>query len=682
MVAGVVLLIIATTALTGVPGYLLIRGELQEQAWSRVEDGLLSSLALLASEEARLSDMALLAAQRPSLVTLVDRGDWRALTDYLDLFQIGADVDLLAIRDSTNQVVAVASSRAADFHAESLPRNGYFRLAEPAAGVVLLRSQTIGSGESPASVTVGRLVDGAYLRGQAAATGLIQTLIVNDRRTATSREQGWRGAVARPAERAEAPSGLNRSVLSFGAEQYYAVVVPLSEEAGGGEIALEVAWPAEPVMLAERTALTLLVSSAAVVGLAASAVGVLLSHHLTRPLRALTQAALQIGGGDLQTPVPVPEGPTEVATLGTALEQSRIHTRQSLVDLERARDWSETLIGSIVEGIVTLDHRKQIASFSQGAERITGWLADEALHRSVGEVFRTPEGTPATDELPGPGGRRLVRLLHRKGRVVTLSMTGARLDAANGSGPYLALVLRDVSEEEAVQDLRSHFLANISHEFRTPLSALNASVELLLEELHSLSRAEIGELLNSIHLSVTGLQTLIDNLLESLSIEAGRFAVRRRPTDLRTVVDDAVRMMRPLLDRREQAPRVQVASNLPKMRIDPMRVTQVLVNLLSNASKYSPVAEPIDIQAEPVGSGLVRVSVSDRGQGIPSRERETLFRRFVRLEQQDPAQYGIGLGLSVVKAIVEEHGGQVGADGRPGGGSIFWFVLPINGAAP
>jgi signal transduction histidine kinase len=100
---------------------------------------------------------------------------------------------------------------------------------------------------------------------------------------------------------------------------------------------------------------------------------------------------------------------------------------------------------------------------------------------------------------------------------------------------------------------------------------------------------------------------------------------------------------------------------------------QILVNLLSNASKYGPDQAEITISAS-VGESQVKVSVSDRGDGIPPKHRKNLFRRFTRLG--DKARYGAGLGLSVVKAIVEAHGGQVGLDDRPGGGSVFWFTLP------
>jgi len=240
------------------------------------------------------------------------------------------------------------------------------------------------------------------------------------------------------------------------------------------------------------------------------------------------------------------------------------------------------------------------------------------------------------------------------------------------------LVLRDLTEEQAAKNLQSNFLGNISHEFRTPLSALNASVELLLEDLEELSYAEIAQLLNSIHFSVTGLQTLIDNLLESTSIEAGQFHIRRRKTNLHQVADEALHVMRPLLTRRQQTLTRYIPRRLPIVKVDPTRLTQVLVNLISNASKYSPIGSTIELTLRVDHKSTFYVMVADSGPGIPETNREDIFRRYVRLGDKDEAQYGVGLGLSVVKAIIEQHGGQITVEDRPGGGSIFWFTLPVE----
>jgi PAS domain S-box-containing protein len=417
-----------------------------------------------------------------------------------------------------------------------------------------------------------------------------------------------------------------------------------------------------------------------IVALVGSALGGLYTRQLTAPLNQLTGAAFKISQGELTTSVPIPENPLEIAALAEAFEASRINTHRALDDLSQAKVWLETLIQSIVEGIVTFDAGGVITSFSQGAERITGWLRHEAVGQPLNRVLRVPDGDGGfIEHIPRGGGQRQINILTRGGRPTTLTVTGAQLTAPDSSSPETALVLRDITEEEANQQLRAYFLANISHEFRTPLAALHASVELLLEELEDLSRAEIGELLNSIHLSVTGLETLIDNLLESTSIEAGRFRIRRRATEFNTVVVEAARMVQPLLDRRHQTLVINETAHFPPINIDPTRMTQVMVNLLSNASKYSPVNETIELSLEKLDDGHLRGAVADRGPGISPAEQETLFRRFVRLPSGDDVQYGVGLGLSVVKAIVEEHGGEVGVSARPGGGSIFWFTIPFTG---
>jgi signal transduction histidine kinase len=117
--------------------------------------------------------------------------------------------------------------------------------------------------------------------------------------------------------------------------------------------------------------------------------------------------------------------------------------------------------------------------------------------------------------------------------------------------------------------------------------------------------------------------------------------------------------------------------DIPEVTVDPTRFIQVLVNLLSNASKYSPMGKEIDLRIQPVNGSCLRIEVADRGPGIPPNERENLFRRFMRLGDQNEAQYGAGLGLSVVKTIIEGHIGEVGVKDRAGGGSIFWFTIPL-----
>jgi two-component system phosphate regulon sensor histidine kinase PhoR len=519
-------------------------------------------------------------------------------------------------------------------------------------------------------VTGGILLNDGFTARLRAETGVEQSVLVDGERVASSIE-----GAAGTARTLEAQTG----EVVIGESRYYTACVPLAGGRCSAVAQVEAALPIAGMIAAQQRALSVLALSTALVALLGSAIGALLARRLTAPLAQLTRAASAISQGDLETPVPIPTEPLEIRTLAAALEESRASTRRSLEGLAQARDWSENLIRSINEGVVTFDTAGNITFFSEGAERIMGWPSAGALGRPVDEVFKTAgeDDEPFTARIPPRGGKHQISVLTRDGRPVTLAVSGARLVPPQGETVQVALVLRDVTEEEAGRHLRSYFLANITHEFRTPLAALSASIELLMDEAARLAQPGISELLGSLHLSVLNLQTLIDNLLESSSIEAGRFTVRRRPTDLNRVVASAIRTVQPLLDGRAQPLSLAEPTRLPTVQADPTRLVQVLVNLLSNASKYSPPGAPVDLSVE-VSENRVRVAVADRGPGIPPGERASLFRRFVRLDTPGQEQYGIGLGLSVARAIVEGHGGEIGVDERAGGGSVFWFTLPLE----
>jgi signal transduction histidine kinase len=209
-----------------------------------------------------------------------------------------------------------------------------------------------------------------------------------------------------------------------------------------------------------------------------------------------------------------------------------------------------------------------------------------------------------------------------------------------------------------------------------------------MDENHDASGAEMRALLKPIHLSLLELQTLIDNLLEGSTIEAGEFRLRKRAMTLNEAITGALTLVQPMLERRGQTISVTEPATLGELFADRVRLTQVLVNLLANASKYTPLGEAIDVTVETRGE-IYRVMVADRGPGIPEAERVNLFRRFVRLESsqtgvagsQKTDVHGTGIGLYVVKTAIEAHGGRVGIEDRAGGGSVFWFEIP-RGVSP
>jgi two-component system phosphate regulon sensor histidine kinase PhoR len=398
-------------------------------------------------------------------------------------------------------------------------------------------------------------------------------------------------------------------------------------------------------------------------------------------LAQLTSVATAIGQDNLEaTPGVVETNVREIILVAQALENTRKDLQRTLTELRQEKGWTDHLLEAITEGIVTLDHQGRITFFSPGAERITGWSQHDVLHRLGDTVFQAVEtDEPFSSLIPPPGRRRKVNLILAGGRQATLAITGAQLTPPETNNTEVALVFRDVSEAEMAHRIMGHFLANISHEFRTPLSALAASVELLLDQASDLTPDELHELLTSLHLGILGLQSLVDNLLESASIEAGRFQVRTRPANLGNLIAETIRMMQPLLEKHGQHLVLDLPVDIPIVQADSRRTVQVLVNLLSNASKYGPDDAEIMISVV-IHQEAVRVAVTDQGAGVAPQHRDDLFRRFVHLDSDDDkSQYGAGLGLSVVKAIVEAQGGQVGVDDRPDQGITFWFTLPVAG---
>lgn len=238
-------------------------------------------------------------------------------------------------------------------------------------------------------------------------------------------------------------------------------------------------------------------------------------------------------------------------------------------------------------------------------------------------------------------------------------------------------IVRERDEEARRRTIQAYFLANVSHEFRTPLAGMKVSLELLMENAANLTPHETDELLHSLTASASSLQSLIDNLLESSKIEAGHFSLRRVESTITGALASALRVVQPLMTRRTQTLTLDVPLTMPKLTLDETRVTQVAINLLSNASKYSPMGSRIDVHVLQVNNAL-RIAISDRGAGLPPERAASAFKPFVRLGEAEAEDYGSGLGLAVVKAVAEAHGGRVGYEARAGGGSTFWFTLPIT----
>ena len=676
MILAFVSLVLLTAAATGVPAIWLLSQQLEQQAWTQVEQGNRATRALYIATENEAENLATLIAQRPTLHNLLSEGDRSVLQPYLQTLKSNAGLDLILICSGHRQLMGQAGELAAD---NLCTISGFYvPSTETKRRIWYLAAQPVEteSANPPASVIVGIMLDQKFVEQMRDQTGLEHTLLINGQAVATSLADG---PAAHGRARLVPSDTMQRSILTVNGRPHYVLRMMLAGLPDKSTLEAEVALPIANIAATQRNLAWALSAGIIAVAAAGSILGVLLARHISRPLATLARAAAALSQGDLARSVMVDTQVREVAQVGAALEAARVDLNLTLSEKKRKKIWTDHLLEAIVEGIVTLDSNGHIIFFSKGAERITGWSRDEVLGRACDETFQAVGADkPFSQLVLPPQQRHKVKVILRDGLTAILAVTSAQLRSSEEAEARWVLVFRDVSESEAMHRVMGHFMANVTHEFRTPLSSLAASIELLLDQAPDLSTAELQELISSLRLGIVGLQTLVDNLLEGASIEAGRFRVNARPVKLSHIIHEATHTMEPLLKRYGQQLVLELPPQLPVVLADPRRTVQVLVNLLSNASKYGPDEAEIVLEIT-AGENQVRVSVADRGPGIPVEYRDDLFRRFVYPAQSnDKVQYGAGLGLSVVKAVVEAQQGQVGVEDRPGGGSIFWFTLVVE----
>lgn len=458
----------------------------------------------------------------------------------------------------------------------------------------------------------------------------------------------------------------------------YASSYPLFASTGEPVGLIETRLPVAAVESTVDALIRQLALVAVLLGILAGLTGIVLGRWVARPVRELTLAASRLGQGDFSTSIPA-GGAAEVGTLARTMEDMR----RSLVDLTgalRSREAeAQAVLDGIVEGVYAVDRERKIRYLNPRAAELLGVSATAAVGRFCGDVLK-PRGEggirPCENDCPILKAR-------------TAGSASATEHLAPGSGPSRTTVItsarmvddlqvqviRDETELEAVRRARDSILANISHEFRTPLAAQLASIELLRDGLDNLEPQARRDLVLSLERGTVRLTRLIDNLLESVRIESGQLGLRRQSVTLDDVVDQARGLVEALLIQRRQTLLVELSDSLPSVDGDSPRLTQVFVNLLANASKFAPEGSTIRVGARAQGD-RVEAWVEDEGAGVPDLADGSIFERFYRGKDEEPEPTGLGLGLWIVKSIVERHGGQVSAGRTTEGRTRFSVVLP------
>lgn len=402
----------------------------------------------------------------------------------------------------------------------------------------------------------------------------------------------------------------------------------------------------------------------------ALALAIVLSARISRPFAQLARDAERLGRGDLDTPVPAPVTfLAEPVALAASLEKMRLQVGSLTATERNQREELDAVLDGVDEGIVGLDADHTIHYANRQFLELAGCTREEILGKVLDTVL-IPAGN--NNDPASPVGLPPLERYTPVGKMRPLTLR--RLAA---SGDRQVLVVREENAIEAARAIRDRILANLSHEFQTPLSAQIASNELLRDHLRSSSDNVAIRLADAQYRGTMRLSQLVENLLDSVRIESGEMRLRSQPVDLASVVADAIELIQPLIDQRDQRI-VQSLTSGPLLTGDPPRLFSVMVNLLANANKFAPDQSSIWVDTE-WSKDHVTVWVEDEGAGLLSlRSSNDLFAPFKRSPHEEPSQRGTGLGLAIVHAIVVGHGGEVKIEAPVHrNGARIGIVLPI-----
>jgi signal transduction histidine kinase len=350
----------------------------------------------------------------------------------------------------------------------------------------------------------------------------------------------------------------------------------------------------------------------------------------------------------------------DVATLLAGHAGAALANAATYADVVRARDHEQAVIDGMADGMAVVGRDGLVVGWNAAAERLTGLSADEV----VGGLLPFPLGpSGVTVDHHLPDGR-------------WIELLSSPLD----HGGETVVGFRDISTAKALDEAKDLFLATTSHELRTPITVIKGYTAILRRNWQRLSDAERNDALASVADRTESLIGLVDQLLLGSRADAGRYSVEAEAFDLAPAVVAAAEGFGNVSERHSVV--VDVVEDLPHVLGDPAAVEPVVGQLVENAIKYSPRGGEIRVVVRP-GDGYAVVDVRDRGVGIKAGDEEQLFTRFWQAGNGDRREYGgMGLGLHIVRSLVEAQGGTVHAKNRDDGGACIGFTLPYAPAVP
>ncbi len=362
--------------------------------------------------------------------------------------------------------------------------------------------------------------------------------------------------------------------------------------------------------------------------------------------------------------------------------------------LNRANALSNSLISSSLDMIVAVDNNRRITEFNPAAERVFGYSRQEALGQPVDIIYGNPSKARDVSSHVSQTGTFTGEVLNKRKNGDTFISYLSSSVLRDHEGMILGAmgISRDITEQKRTEKAlrkatlaaeeanlaKSRFLNAMSHELRTPLNSILGFTELLGGQFFGVLNDKQSEYVALLEASSKHLLDLVNDVLDLAKLDVGASELHQKNFAPRQLAEESVALMGALFAKKKLEVTVSADAAVDLVYGDTRRCKQVLLNLLSNAVKYSPDGGHIDVRVAPQDDRMLKLSVSDQGVGIPPTNLNRIFDEFYQVDEGRDSQLGgTGIGLALVKRLVELHGGEVGVESEVGVGATFWFTLPL-----
>lgn len=449
------------------------------------------------------------------------------------------------------------------------------------------------------------------------------------------------------------------------------VTVPIKIN-GQVELAVQVMSPLEPITETTNQVKELIIAAALGAILLATILSFFLSRKISKPLLDMNLVANQMRQKNFDGKVNVIHD-DELGRLGNTLNILSEELRETLDALSNEKDQLNNVLSSMTDGVITFSHLGQIIMMNPQANKLFNFTNKMPIGQKIEDCCPIPEMKALFNEVLASMQAQTRQVKWQK-QVLAIKMAPLKDEQKQVRG--VVAVVQDVTKENKLEKMRKDFVANVSHELRNPLFLLQGYSEALLHNVTE-NKDEQDEIIKIIVDETLRLQRLVNDILDLANLESDKLSLNKQTISIQEIIAGIIRRYKPVATERNIDLKTNIPDDFPDIYLDPDKITQVLINLMDNALRFSGEKGQILINTG-LSENSLTISVVDNGQGIPEEELPFIWERFYKVEKSRNRKLGgTGLGLAIVKKIVEAHGGNVNIQSKYGSGTTVTIQIPV-----